>query len=194
MTRPTLQRLRPITAKEVGSTMNRWRLLVAAAGVLFPTSASADVITPLSYVTVPFLPVIILIEALVFLILARKWLRVAVGFRRVLRVMALANVVTSFAGTVVPLYRYVATNLAWIAAAFLASVLIEWVIYLPFFRRARLRKRSLLALALATNLATYVPLATLFALRGDEAPGPRPSAVSEKPPAGSPSAAPAHRP
>jgi hypothetical protein len=150
----------------------RWRVAIGVACVLLPFSAAADVITPLSHVTIPLLPVIVLIEALVFLILARKWLRAAVGFWRVLGVVVVANVATSFVGTLVPLYKYAARNAMLIAFAFAASVLIEWLIYLPFFQRSGLTKRGLLALAVAANLATYVPLAALFTFAPSPAPGP----------------------
>jgi hypothetical protein len=137
-----------------------WLALVACAVV--PASVSADILTPLSYFTVPLLPVIIIVEALVFLLASRKWLRVKIGFRRILIAMVVANFVTSLLGTFIPLYKYVVGNLLWIAIALFLSVIVEWAICIPFFRRFRLRRLSLLALCSMTNLATYVPLAFLF--------------------------------
>lgn len=131
--------------------------------VIASASASADVITPLSYFTIPLLPIIIAIEALAFLLASRRWLHARIGIWRILIAMVVANVATSLLGTFIPLYRYVSENLLWIAIALVLSVVAEWGIYIPFFKRFESRLSRLLALSLMTNLATYIPIALLLA-------------------------------
>ena len=152
----------------------QWKtgFLVLVIAALVPVPAAADVITPLSYVTVPLLPVIIIVEALVFLLLSRKWLHVPVGFWKVLGVMAVANLVTSLLGTFVPIYRYAGENVFWIGVAFVLSVVVEWGVYIALFRELRTRRWGALILSVGANLATYVPFAVLFGLAGSTPPGP----------------------
>jgi hypothetical protein len=142
----------------------KFLLLTMLTFLLVPKLVSADLITPLSFMTVPLIPIIILIEAFVFWILANKWLKIQTGFWKLILVTLVANLVTSLLGTFIPLYRYTAENLMWIGVAFVFSVLIEWAIYIPFFRKVNIRIFDLLKISLMTNLATYIPIAILIGL------------------------------
>ena len=129
--------------------------------LLIPSIALADVITPLSFITIPLIPFIILIEAFVFWLLANKVIKVPIGFWKLILVTLVANIVTSLVGTFVPLYRHITENLIWIGVAFLFSVFIEWGIYIPFFRRVNIKILDLLKISFIGNLITYTILAFL---------------------------------
>ncbi len=130
-----------------------WFVVVAL--VAFPKHVLADVITPLSLYTMPIIPFIILIEACVLWVWADKFVKVHVGFWKSILVTSVANMATSLLGTFIPLYKFLDENLKWIGVAFAFSVLIEWGIYLPFFRRARMGTSDLLSAALVGNIITY---------------------------------------
>lgn len=166
--------LRSVGTATRGPGRSGWQRAVPALALLavMPAPAAADVITPLSYLTLPLLPPIVLVEALLFRVLARRWLTVPIGTWRILFVTLVANLATSLLGTLVPLYRYVAANLAWLGLALLVSVLVEWAIDLALLGRARSQPLALLRIAALVNLASYVLLAALILQHGDRPPGP----------------------
>lgn len=123
-----------------------------------PPLVLADVITPLSYMTIPLIPLIVLIEAFVFWLLVNKVIKVRIGFWKLILVALIANIVTSLLGTFIPLYRYAAGNLILIGVAFVFSVFIEWEIYIPFFRKVNIKIFNLLKISFVGNLITYAIL------------------------------------
>ncbi len=127
--------------------------------LLLPQLVSADLITPLSFMTIPLIPFIVLIEAFVFWLLVNKVIKVPIGFWKIILVTFVANIVTSLLGTFIPLYRYTAENLMWIGLAFIFSVFIEWGIYIPFFRKVNIKILDLLKISFVGNLITYAILA-----------------------------------
>ena len=129
--------------------------------LLMPSIASADIITPLSFVTIPQIPFIILIEAFVFWLLANRVIKVPIGFWKLILVTLVANIVTSLLGTFIPLYRNITENLMWIGIAFVFSVFIEWGIYVPFFRKVNIKIFNLLKISFVGNLITYAILVFL---------------------------------
>ncbi len=142
---------------------NFW-ILILLTFLITPKLVSADIITPLSYATMPLIPLIILVEAFVFWLLANKWLKIQIGFWKLILVTFVANIITSLLGTIIPLYKNTAENLIWVGIAFLFSVLIEWGIYIPFFRKVNIKIFDLLKISFITNLATYIPIAILIGL------------------------------
>lgn len=128
-------------------------------------SVSADIITPLSFATIPLIPFIIIIEAFLFWILINKSLKIQVGFWKLILIALLANIITSLLGTFVPIYRFAVENLIWIGIAFVFSVLIEWPVYVYFLRKFEIKKSDLLMVSFIANLATYIPL-SLFMVFG----------------------------
>jgi hypothetical protein len=135
----------------------------AAAAAALPVAALADVITPLAYATVPVLPVIVIVEAVVFRVVSRRAFGVEIGFARILVAMAVANLASSLLGVVLPLSKHAPANLILVAIALLLSIVLEWAVCLPFFRRQRLGRSRLLVICLLTNLSTYVPIALALA-------------------------------
>ena len=127
--------------------------------LLLPQLVSADLIVPLSVMTIPLIPFIILIEAFAFWLLANKVIKVPVGFWKLILVTFVANIVTSLLGTFIPLYKNTAENLIWIGVAFIFSVFIEWGIYIPFFRKVNIKIFDLLKISFVGNIITYAILA-----------------------------------
>ena len=133
----------------------------------------ADVITPLSYYTIPLLVPIILVEAAIFFLLARRFQDTIAGsIWKILFVVALANVVTSLIGALIPLYKDRMANLLWIGFAYVLSVLIEWGVLLLFFRRA-IRPVDLLKMSAVMNFFSYLYFAVVELLR------PKPASIRD---------------
>ena len=108
-------------------------------------------------VTAPLVPAII-IEIFVFWLMANKVFKAQAKTWKMILAVGIANIATSLLGTFIPLYKYVAENLIWVAIAFVLSVFIEWLIYIPFFRKT-IKIRSLLGISLVANLITYIAIA-----------------------------------
>jgi hypothetical protein len=133
----------------------------------------ADIITPLSYYTIPLLIPIILAEAIVCFLLVRKFQRAEkVSFWKILLSVATANVVSSFVGMLIPLYKDRMANLLWIGVALVLSILIEWAVLLIFLRR-RLRPVDLLAISAVMNFVSYLYFAVMELLR------PKPASIRD---------------
>jgi len=124
-----------------------------------PQLASADVIIPLSFFTIPLIPLIVIIEAVIFWEIANKNIKVPIGFWKLTLVTFIANIVTSLVGIIIPTYKYTSTNLILIGVAFALSVFIEWGIYIPFFRKVTIKIIDLLRISFFANLITYAILA-----------------------------------
>ncbi|MBN1386105.1 hypothetical protein JW968_03975 [Candidatus Woesearchaeota archaeon] len=144
--------------------MDKKSLLSAIlAFLLLPQLVSADLIIPLSRLTIPLIPFIIFVEAFAFWLLADKVIKVPIGFWKLVLVTFVANIVTSFLGTFVRLYKNTDVNLILVGVAFVFSAFIEWGIYIPFFRKVNMRILDLLKISFLANLATYIPLSFLIA-------------------------------
>ena len=133
----------------------KFLLLTILTFLLLPQLVLADLIMPLLSITIQLIPLIILIEAFAFWLLANKVIKVSIGFWKLVLITFVANIVTSLLGTFIPLYKYTAENLIWIGIAFVFSVFIEWGIYIPFFRKVNIKLLDLLKISLVGNLITY---------------------------------------
>lgn len=138
---------------------NKVLFLILFAILLLPQLASADVIVPLSFLTIPLIPLIVIIEAVIFWEIVNKIIKVPVGFWKLILVTFIANIVISLLGTLIPIYKYTSENLIWIGVAFVLSVFIEWGIYIPFFRKVAIKTIDLLRISFIGNLITYAILA-----------------------------------
>lgn len=137
----------------------KFLLLAILIFLLLPRLVSADIITPLSFMTIPLIPFIIIIEAVAFWLLANKVIKVPIVFWKLILVTLVANIVTSLLGTFIPLYKFAAQNLMFIGVAFIFSVIIEWGVYIPFFRKINIKILDLLKISFVVNLITYAILA-----------------------------------
>jgi hypothetical protein len=138
---------------------NKLLFLIIFTFLFSPQFASADVIIPLSFLTIPLIPLIVIIEAVIFWEIANKKIKVPIGFWKLILVTFIANIVTSLLGIIIPIYKYTSTNLIWIGVAFALSVFVEWGIYIPFFRKVTIKIIDLLRISFVANLITYAILA-----------------------------------
>jgi len=138
---------------------NKFLFLIIFTFLFSPQFASADVIIPLSFLTIPLIPLIVIIEAVIFWEIANKNIKVPIGFWKLILVTFIANIVTSLLGIIIPIYKYTSTNLIWIGVAFALSVFVEWGIYIPFFRKFTIKIIDLLRISFVANLITYAILA-----------------------------------
>ncbi len=120
--------------------------------LLLPEVVSADVVFPITFAVLPFFPIIILVELLVFaayydFILKNKG--VDLSFGNILLGVFAANLVSSAVGLIFPAHKEVTILLF---SAFLTSVFVEFLVYTAFFRIGKL---ELLKISFLTNLASY---------------------------------------
>jgi len=132
--------------------------------IFIPKFLLADVITPLSVITLPALPLIILLEALFVFLWVKKIYHLQLRFVKALWVISLANLGTSLLGTFIPLYKYAGENLMWIVVAFVMSVVFEWLVYIPFLSGENLNKKQLGVLSFGANLVTYIPIGVFMGM------------------------------
>jgi len=126
--------------------------------LLLPEVVSADVIFPLSFITLPFFPLIILTEVLVFaLYLDFVFKNQPIEVRRMFIGILAANMVTSIIGIFFPLHK---TLILALSSAFAFSVLVEWVVYIRIF--SALRAIDLFKASFLANLASYTILSGIF--------------------------------
>jgi hypothetical protein len=125
--------------------------------LLFAIPIFADVITPLSYYTLPLLIPIILLEAVLLFLLFRKWF-VGVKWWKAALISVFANLASSAVGLAIPLYKNRTENMMWIGLAFVLSVFIEWVLYMPFIRQ---KYWALFGISAIANLASYILIIAL---------------------------------
>lgn len=129
--------------------------------ILITPLVSADVLTPLSEVMIPFIPVVIISETIGFWLLVNKFFKIKTGFWKSLVIMTVANIITSLLGTFIQLYRNVTGPLL---LAFILSIIIEFIVYLFFFGKAKIEKIKLLVLSLIVNSISYTLLLLIFAI------------------------------
>jgi len=126
--------------------------IILCSLLLLPEVVSADVIFPLTFMTLPFFPFILLIEIVVFaayydFILKGK--EVEVSFRNLLLGIFAANLVSLAIGLIFPAYEEVAILFF---SAYPTSVFVEFPVYTAFFK---IGKVELLKISSLTNLASY---------------------------------------
>ncbi|PIN87086.1 hypothetical protein COV19_01565 [Candidatus Woesearchaeota archaeon CG10_big_fil_rev_8_21_14_0_10_44_13] len=128
--------------------------------VFLPKSVFADVVMPISLLTMPLIPLIVLAEFIVFWI-ARRIIRFDAKLYMLLLAVFLANILTSALGTVFPLYKSASQNMIHLGEAFALSVLVEWGIYELFFRK-KIDKKALFVVSLGGNVITYLFIVWFF--------------------------------
>ncbi|MCD4767767.1 MAG: hypothetical protein K8R34_14810 [Methanosarcinales archaeon] len=134
---------------------NKFLFLMIFTILFSPQFASADVIIPLSFLTIPLIPLMVIIEAVTFWEIANKIIKVPIGFWKLMQITFIANVATSLLGTFIPMYKYTSENLILIGVALVLSVFIEWGIYIPFLRKNTIKIIDILKISFVCNLITY---------------------------------------
>tara|TARA_Y100000310_G_scaffold338017_1_gene426554 strand:- start:591 stop:1025 length:435 start_codon:yes stop_codon:yes gene_type:complete len=137
-------------------------ILLATLSFLIPT-VRADVIVPFSFVTIPFYPLFLIVELIIFWVLANKIFSIKIGFWKSLLIVAVANIVTSLIGTFIPAYRDFNGP---ILIAFIASVIVEFIIFSLFFMKRKVKKINLFWISGIVNIVSYVILYIIFMIFG----------------------------
>ena len=117
---------------------------------------SADVIFPLSFVTLPFFPLILVIEVLVFVVYVKCILAktgLDISLKRAFLTVFTANLASSAVGLIFPTLHDSLTLT--ILSALLLSIIVEFFVYVMLLR---IRKLELLKLSSLTNFASYTAL------------------------------------
>lgn len=139
---------------------NKFLILLGALFLLLPI-VSADVILPFSFVTIPFYPLFLIVELILFWLLANRVFSIKVSFWKSLLIVAVANIVTSLMGTFIPSYRDFTGP---ILTAFILSVIVEFGIYLLFFIKKDVKRINLFWISGLVNLVSYILLFAAFIL------------------------------
>ncbi|WP_456370958.1 hypothetical protein [Geoglobus sp.] len=113
-----------------------------------------DVIFPLTFVFIPYIPIIILPEVLAFLAL-RERLGLEIQAGRGILVVAIANIISSAAGLVVP-GPYKSAIEIWFLSAYALSTLIEGVIYRVGMEKSAVKSVFLSAILNAVSYAAVL--------------------------------------
>jgi|Deesub1362B_J571_1020462.scaffolds.fasta_scaffold00027_88 hypothetical protein len=127
-------------------------LIILCSLLLLPEVVSADVIFPLTFITLPFLPFILLIEIVVFAAYYDFILKsrgVELSFKDLLLGIFAANLVSSAIGLIFPAHEDVAILFF---SAYLTSIFVEFPVYMAFFK---IEKMELFKISFLTNLASY---------------------------------------
>jgi len=147
--------------REYGPVMLAVRI-AAPVAMMAPGQALADVALPLAFITVPLLPIIIILEVVVFRLTATQLFKTKLRSWKVATAVVLGNIVTSLLGIPLDFYRDKLENLLALGVAFVLSVLIEWGIFVPFFKKDEFGCLKLLLVSLIVNAISYALLIPLI--------------------------------
>jgi len=130
------------------------KLLLGLFSLLFIPLISADIIMPIgwSMLDITLIIGIIVIETILFWLILNKN-KVKVGPWKSLLIIAIANIITSTIGIMVPIYR---TLIYFILVVFILSVIIEWGVYLLFFLKNKNIKVKLFLASVIVNVVSYL--------------------------------------
>ncbi len=139
-------------------------IFLASFLLLLLPFVSADIALPFSLMTLPFFPLILLVEVIVFWLLINKVFKIEVNFWKSLLIIFAANVVSSLLGTFLLIERFIFNLTIFLLVTFILSAFIEFGIYLLFFVKKKSKKINLLWISFAVNFLTYLGLAVLYLL------------------------------
>jgi hypothetical protein len=144
-----------------------WVLLAvcSAAVLLAPGLAHADMIVPLSPVTLHATGVIILVEAVALALFVRRTLKARPRILILLLTSSVANLLSSMIGVIfyftpgfVMTLDFSSLGLVALAFAFVLSTFVEWPVYIVLCRGPHFTKRRLLRASLVANSVSYLML------------------------------------
>ena len=140
-------------------------MLLIILFLLIPKIAWADVAVSVSYSNILLLPLIVIAESVLLWVLINRFLRYYFGFWKSLLVVLPANIITSVTGTFIELFSYgfyQDMGIGFFFFSFFLSFVIEWAVYLAFFRKSGLSRLKLLQLSFYVNIVSYVLLFLLL--------------------------------
>ena len=127
---------------------------------------SANVGAPLSLITIPFYPLIVGMEVLVFWLLAKKWFHKKIILSKLIMYIVIANIFTetlSYLYFIVEAsffpYLFIGPFIGWLRTfiSFILTIVIEWVI-ISFFYKKFFTKKELFYISFFMNLTSYLIL------------------------------------
>ena len=145
---------------------NRLILILPIVLSFLISPVNADIVVPLSTVTIPLYPLFLMVELIPFWLLSNKVFSIKIDFYRALLIVAVANIITSLMGNYIYYHRDLSIPLL---IAFIWSIIIEFVIYGLFFiliyrdvKKVFYQSIKLFLISVMTNTASYLPLLLLF--------------------------------
>ncbi len=139
--------------------------LVLFLSLLIPRQALANaiIVTPLSIMTLPILPVIVIIEIFIFWLSANKIYKTKISLKKITKIIVLSNIITLLLSTCFSIGHYPTVNVMSVGLAFVFAVFIEWHIYIWFLKKDHIHYLSLLRISYYANLITYAPIIVIVA-------------------------------
>ena len=142
-------------------------LLITLTSLAWPQTVTADIPTGLyNELGFSYFLLVVFIEALYFSLFAKVLLKLQIKFRQIVLAVLVANSVTYLFGILLPFYNdkgaighglLITTIFALVISAF-----IEWIVYLPFFRKGGIGKWNLLRISLVGNAFTHALVAVIL--------------------------------
>jgi len=141
-------------------------LLITSTLIAWPQTARADYATGLYELALPYFLLVVFIEALYFSLLANMLLKLKIKIPRILLAVLVANFVTYLFGILVPFYNDRGAEghglLITTIFALTISAFIEWLVYLPFFRKDSIDGLNLFRISFVGNAFTHVLIALIL--------------------------------
>lgn len=120
---------------------------------------SYDILTPLLLIGAPFFAISFLIETFIFWMFTGKS---GVSFGKSLLVTFVANVTTALMMFFISFWSNTEINLVWYLIAYGVAVLIEWLVFIPFFYTKDTHGFKLWLISLVANTVTYTLIGFLL--------------------------------
>jgi len=108
----------------------------------------------------PLLFIFIGIESICFWLLTQKVFKTRIRIHKIIVSVIIANSVTTAMGILFYISS-LPSDIAWLTVTYIFTVLIEWIIYIPFFKSDVIKNLDLLKISIIVNLITYIPLGVL---------------------------------
>jgi len=122
----------------------------------------ADMMIPLTYTNMIFIPIIILIEILVFYVLNKKHYKKELNLKKIILVASLANIISSFFGLFITLINY-----SMDLFSFFITIIIEFFVFFIILRKS-FKIKDLLVICIIINIFSYLFIFCLYVYEGYE--------------------------
>ncbi len=142
--------------------INKVFIFVAIFILLSPGPAHADYMVGLSLYYIPFLLPIVLIEFFIFRVFCNKQLPKRPTAKKIFGAVVTVNLASALLGLVLPGFRSSTQLLRTLTMAFFASVFVEGIAYIPFFKNFKLSILRLFSISFIGNSLTYLMMASLL--------------------------------
>jgi hypothetical protein len=118
-----------------------------------------SILTPLTLIIAVLYLAIVFIDAFVIWMFTAK---AGVNFWKALLGASLANITTAVFGLFIGFNSNNKSNLIWFLVAVIVNILIEWLIYIPIYKKNEVTKTKLFIISLISNVIVFTVLAFLF--------------------------------